>query len=170
MTRHLLLSVSALTLTLGAFAQTKISGSIDCDKSDPVHAIPIPDREGYAYVISQEKCTWTKALTVEGLDAKTFVHTFFNEVMGAATRTTSTGVTTYSNGDKGFTRATGTVDAKAMTISGKWTMFGGTGKVRGVKGGGGFTCKMKGAAPGSGMTCDVEGEYTLPAAPAAKKK
>ena len=169
MPRYSLLFLGVLTLPLSAFAQTKVSGSIDCDKSDPVHAIPVPDREGYTYVISQEKCTWTKPLVVEGLDAKTFVHTFFNEVMGASARTTSTAVTTYSNGDKGFTRATGTVDEKALTVSGKWTLQGGTGKLHAVKGGGSFTCKLKGA-PGAGMTCDVEGEYTLAAAPAAKKK
>lgn len=170
MTRHFLLLVCVLTLTLGAFAQTKIAGSLDCDKADPMHAIPVPDRVGYAYMISQEKCTWTKTFTVEGLEAKTFVNTIFQEVTGATARTTAAGVTTYDNGDKGYTRATGTLDVKAMTVTGKWTFSGGTGKLRHINGGGTFTCKTKAAEPGSGMTCDVEGEYTLPTAPAGKKK
>lgn len=147
-----------------AVAQNKASGTLDCDKADPMHTIPIPDRQGYAFMISQNKCTWTKSLGIEGLEAKEFVNTGFNEVMGTSIRSTALGVTTYSNGDKGYTRATGTGDAKAMTLSGKWTFSVGTGKLRGIKGGGTYTCKMKSSEPGGGYTCDVEGEYTLPPA------
>jgi hypothetical protein len=164
MTRCFLLFASALALTLSAFSQTKISGSVDCDKSDPRHVIPIPDRAGYAYLISQNKCTWTKPFAIEGLEAKGFVNTVFDEVMGASIRTTAMGVTTYNSGAKGYTHTSGTTDAKAMTSSGKWIFSGGTGKLGGIKGGGTYTCKMKSAEPGSAYTCDVEGEYTPPAA------
>lgn len=164
MRRCFLLFASALALTLSAFAQTKTSGSLDCDKSDPRHAIPIPDREGYSYVIGQNKCTWTKPIAIEGLEAKAFVNTVFDEMTGASGRTTASGVITYGSGDKSYTHSSGTIDAKAMTYSGKWTHAGGTGKLRGIKGGGTSTCKMKSAEPGSGYTCDIEGEYTLPAA------
>lgn len=163
MTRCFLLFASALALTLSAFAQTKASGSLDCDKSDPRHVIPIPDHKGYAYVIGQSKCTWTKPIAIEGLEAKEFVNTVFNEVMGASVRMTGSGVTTYGSGDKGYTHSSGTSDVKAMTSSGKWTFSGGTGKLRGIKGGGTYTCKMKSDEPGSAYTCDVEGAYTLPA-------
>jgi len=164
MTRRFLLFASALALTLSAFAQTKTSGSLDCDKSDPRHVIPIPDREGYSYLIGQNKCTWTKPIAIEGLEAKGFVNTVFNEVMGASVRTTALGVTTYGSGDKSYTHSSGTIDAKTMTSPGKWTFSGGTGKLRGIKGGGTYTCKMKSAEPNSGYTCDVDGEYTLPTA------
>ena len=164
MTRCLLLFASALALTLSAFAQTKVSGSIDCEKADPRHVIPIPDHKGYAYGINQNKCTWTKPIAIEGLEAKEFVNTVFNEVMGASVRMTASGVTTYGNGDKGYTHSSGTSDVKAMTSSGKWTFSGGTGKLRGIKGGGTYTCTMKSAEPGSAYTCDVEGAYTLPVA------
>jgi len=143
-----------------AVAQNKVSGTIDCDKGDPMHAIPIPDRQGYSFVISQHKCTYTKPIAIEGLEAKEFVNTVFNEVMGASIRTTASGITTYSNGDKGYTRSAGTGDAKAMTRSGKWTFSGGTGKLSGMKGGGTYTCKMKSSEPGVGYTCNIEGEAT----------
>jgi hypothetical protein len=51
-----------------------------------------------------------------------------------------------------------------LTASGKWIVTGGTGKLRGIKGGGTYTCKIKSAEPGAGYACNVEGEYTLPAA------
>ena len=143
-----------------AVAQNKVSGVIDCDKADPMHSIPVPDRQGYSFVISQHKCTYTKSIAIEGLEAKEFVNSVFNEVMGASIRTTASGITTYSNGDKGYTRSAGTGDAKAMTRSGKWTFSGGTGKLSGMKGGGTYTCKMKSSEPGVGYTCNIEGEAT----------
>src|SRR5512136_1586691 len=152
--------------TSNAVAQNKVSGAIDCDKADPMHAIPLPDRQGYSFVISQHKCTYTKSIAIEGVEAKEFVNSVFNEVMGASVRTTASGVTTYSNGDRGYTRSTGTGEAKAMTRSGKWTFSGGTGKLSGIKGGGTYTCKMKSSEPGVGYACDIEGEATL--APAKK--
>ena len=168
---HQLSIVSAILLLAcicvpasSAVAQNKISGTLDCGKADPEHAIPIPDRQGYSFAISQHKCTWTKSLGIEGLEAKEFVNTGFSEVVGASARSTALGITTYSNGDKGYTRATGTIDVKAMTLSGKWTFSGGTGKLRSIKGGGTYTCKMKSSDPAGGYSCEVEGEYTpLPA-------
>jgi hypothetical protein len=164
MIRFAVLFVSALALTLSAFAQTKMSGSFDCDKADPMHMIPIPDREGYAFSISQHKCAWTKPVVMEGLEGTVFVNTVSYEMTGATVRTTAWGVTTYDGGVKGFTRSSGTSDRKALTSSGKWTIAGGTGKLRGFKGGGTYTCKMKSDEAGAGYTCEVAGEYTPPAA------
>ncbi len=164
MTRYLLLFACALAIALSAVAQTKTSGSIDCDRADPMQVIPIPDREGFAYVIGQYKCTWTKPVAIEGLEAKDFVNTVFNEVIGTSARITATGVAHLSNGDKFFNHSTGTRDMKTMTSSGKWAFTLGTGKVSGIKGGGTYKCKMKSAESGAGYTCDTEGEYTLPPA------
>ena len=158
-----LLVACALALTSSALAQTKISGSLDCDKGDPRYQIPVPDREGFAFVMDQNKCTWPTGGSLEGLQPKEFLNTRFIEVTGASARTTAAGVTRYDNGDKLYTRSMGPTDPKALTSSGKWTVTGATGKLRGIKGGGTYTCKMKSAEPGAGYTCDVEGEYTLPA-------
>jgi hypothetical protein len=98
---------------------------------------------------------------MEGLEARDFVNTVAGEVGPRAMRTTSSGVTTYTNGDKVFTRAQGTIDPQSGAGKGKWTYQSGTGKLKGVRGGGDFTCKMKGADPSAGYTCEVEGEYTI---------
>jgi len=164
MKTQLFVVVCALTLASSALAQTKISGSLDCDKGDPRYAIPVPDREGFAFVMDQNKCTWPKSSPVEGLQPKELINTRFVEVTGASVRTTAAGVTRYDNGDKLFTRSTGPGDLKGLTSSGKFIVTGGTGKLLGIKGGGTYTCKMKSAEPGAGYTCDVVGEYTLAAA------
>lgn len=163
MKKQLLFVACALALASSAVAQTKISGSLDCDKGDPRYAIPVPDREGFAFVMDQNKCTWPKSTPVEGLQPKELINTRFIEVTGASARTTAAGVTRYDNGDKLFTRSSGSTDLKALTASGKWTVTGGTGKLLGTKGGGTYTCKMKSAEPGAAYTCDVEGEYAVAA-------
>jgi hypothetical protein len=150
-------------IPLSAVAQTKASGTLDCDKADPMHVIQIPDREGFSYAISQNKCTWTKPMTIAGIDGKEFINTAFSETAGASIRTTATGATNYGT-DRVYSRSTGTLDQKTLTYSGKWTFISGTGKLRGIKGAGTYTCKAKGADPGAGYTCESEGEYTLPAA------
>jgi hypothetical protein len=166
MTRHIVFVVCALALASSAMAQSKITGTVDCDKVEPAYQIPIPDREGVAFAMSQARCTWPKHSPIEGLQATEFVNTNFLEVTGASARSTANGVTRYDNGDKLFTRSTGTNDLKALTGSGKWTIVGGTGKLIGLKGGGTYTCKMKGSEPSSGYVCEIQGEYT----PAAAKK
>ena len=164
MKNNLLVLCCALAMASSVFAQTKISGSMDCQKADPRHVIQIPDREEFVYAISQFKCTWTKDLGIEGLQSKDYINTVFGEAMGSTIRITATGVTHYLNGDKVYSRSVGTRDQKALTSSGKWTIVLGTGKLRGIKGGGSYTCKMKGAEPDAGYSCESEGEYTLPAA------
>jgi hypothetical protein len=163
MKRLLLFVACAVALASSAVAQTKITGSIDCGKGDPSYTIPIPDREGFAFVMDQNKCTWPKSGPVEGLQPKELVNTRFIEVTGASSQTTAAGVTRYDNGDKLYTRSTGPGKLKELTSSGKWTIVGGTGKLAGIKGGGTYTCTLKSADPGAGYTCDVVGEYTVPA-------
>ena len=121
-------------------------------------------REGFAYSISQHRCSWPKPIAIKGAKTMEYVSTGSTEVMGPSITTTSQGITTYDNGDKGFTRATGKVDGKAGTNSGKWTFIGGTGHLSGIKGGGTFVCKLKGPEPGAGFACDIKGSYTLPPA------
>ena len=163
MKTHLLLFSCALAIASSSFAQTKTAGSIDCDKADPMHVIQIPDRPGFSYAISQSKCTWTKSMTLAGIEGKEFVNTGFSETTGSSTRTTGIGVTNYG-ADRVYSRSTGTLDPKTLTYSGKWTFIDGTGKLRGIKGSGTYTCKAKSAEPVAGYTCESEGEYTLPAA------
>lgn len=160
MRSRLLLFACASAFASTAIAQNKIAGSIDCDKSDPMNAIPVPDRQGFAFVIGQNKCTWPKPVVIKGVQAKDFTNTNFSEIRGNSVQTTALGVTVYENGDKVLTRSTGSVDVKNGTDTGKWTIIDGTGKHAGSKGGGTYVCKLKGPEPGAGYTCDIKGSYT----------
>ncbi len=159
-----ILVACALALTSAALAQTKISASLDCDKGAPSYLIPVPDREGFAFGMNQNKCTWSKGPSIQGLQPTEFINTAFNELEGASGLSTAAGLTRYDNGDKLYSRSTGTHDLKALTVSGKWSYTVGTGKLLGIKGGGTYTCKMKGPEADAGYTCEVAGEYTVPAA------
>lgn len=161
--RTCLFVACALAFASSVLGQSKLSGSIDCGKADPMYQIPVPDREGVAFVIGQTKCTYLESSPVGGLQPKDFVNTSFLEVTGDSAHTTAAGVTTYDNGDKLFTHSTGPNEMKTLTASGKWTVAGGTGKLAGIKGGGTYTCKMKSAEPNAGYTCTIRGEYSLAA-------
>ncbi len=164
MIRYLLAFSCVFMLASSAVAQTKFSGTLECGKADPTYTIQVPDREGYSFVISQTKCTWTKPFAIAGLESKNNVQTESDEVTGNTIKNIAYGSTQFSNGDKAFHRGLSTVDQKAQTSLGKWTFTTGTGKLRGIKGSGTSTCKIKSTASGENYTCEVEGEYTLPAA------
>ena len=161
MTHRLLLFAFATAVASSAVAETKIAATIDCDKAEPRYVIPIPDRQGFALVISQSKCTWLKGVGIAGAQSKDFINTTFNEVAGPSVQSTGMGVSTFDSGDKTFSRSTGKFDVKAGTTTGKWTYTGGTGKLSGIKGGGSYLCKAKGTEPGVGYSCDIKGSYTL---------
>ena len=165
--RLFLLVMCALAIASSALAQTKISGTLDCNKAELSYAIPIPDLDNYAFSMNQNKCTWSSGFSIQGLQPTEFINTPFNEIEGASGQVTAKGVNRYDNGDKTYSRSTGISDLKALTSSGKWTYTGGTGTLSGIKGKGTYTCKMKSAEVGAGYTCEVTGEFTLP--PAAKK-
>jgi hypothetical protein len=164
MKKYLLVLFCALAASSIAVAQTKIYRSVDCDKAHQLYVTQIPDQEGSAYEISQNKCKFAKPFTIEGLEAKEFVNTSFNERMGTSVHATSVGVTYFANGDKLYQHSTSTMDQKAQTSSGNSTFISGTGRLLGIKGSVTFTCKGKGSESGAGYTCQGGGEYTLPAA------
>ncbi len=159
---YLLLLVFILALATFASAQTKLSGTLDCNKADPIHTLQVPDQNELSYVIAQYKCTWPKPLVIEGLQSKGNVDVEFYEIADNSLRYTTTAVTYYANGDKVFSKGTGTSDLKALKSSGQWTYTGGTGKFKGIKGGGTASCKDKSAESGSGYVCQIVSEHTLP--------
>jgi hypothetical protein len=164
MAKMLLVCACFLFLVSNAVAQTKASGTMECGKADSTYEIQIPEQEGSVYSITKSKCIWTKSFTIAGLESIQNAGVDFNEAAGTSSQTTSSGVTYYKNGDKTFHRGTGTNDPRTMIFTGKWMFVGGTGKFRGIKGGGTSTCKMKTADVGGEYVCEVKGEYTLPGA------
>ena len=151
-----------LTLPTAAWAQTKISGTLQCGKSDPSYTIPVGDRADHAFAISKVKCTWTKAPEIAGTQAKEHEYTMFADISGTSGRNRSAAVGTMANGDKYFAATQGTITLKegiSQMAEGTWSYTGGTGKLKGIKGKG--TYKGKAAADGA-FIFEVEGEYQLP--------
>jgi len=149
-------------LAAAANAQTKISGTLQCGKADPVYAIQVGDRPNHSFAISQIKCTWTRPLEIAGVQSKEDVYTGFSEARGNRSNDHSYGVVTMANGDKCFVRpqeSSTLKDGMLESAEGKWTFVGGTGKLKGLKGKG--TYKGKGAADGT-STWEIEGESELP--------
>ena len=154
------LTVFALAAT--ASAQTKISGTLQCSKADPVYTIQVGDRSDHAFTISKLTCTWTKPTEIAGINHKNEEVTVFGEVTGNRVQARSRNVDTLANGDKYYvsTQASETLkEGLLQTAEVTWTITGGTGKCKGMKGKG--TTKGKGAADGT-STWEVEGEYELP--------
>ncbi len=145
-----------------ASAQNKISGTLQCSKADPVYTIQVGDRPDHAFTISKLTCAFTKPTEIGGIIHKSEEVTIFGEVTGNRVRARSRNVDTMANGDKYYvsTQASETLkEGVLQTAEVTWTITGGTGKFKSMKGKG--TTKGKGAADGT-STWEVEGEYELP--------
>jgi hypothetical protein len=151
----------ALLAAVGAGAQTKTSGTLKCDKPEPVYSIEVGDRPGHAMLLEKSACSWTQGLAIGSDKAKEGTNVATVEV--TATRGVGNGahVSTMESGDKFFVSyqyISPMKDGKPGETSGKWSYTGGTGKLKGVKGGGTF--KVTFGQDGT-STAEVEGEYTL---------
>ena len=160
--RTILTFLVTLTLSTAAWAQTKISGTMQCDKPDPVYTLTVGDRPDHAFTISKSKCTWPKATEIAGTQATASEITSFAEIRGNRGSLRGANVMTMASGDKVFTSSLGSVTVKEGTIQsaeGTWSYTGGTGKLKGLKGKGTYKSKV---APDGARTIEVEGEYQLP--------
>jgi len=143
-------------------AATKISGTVQCGKSDEQHALDVGDKPHHSFNISKGKCTWTKPMEIAGTQTKDDDGTNFEEVSGDKSTGHGYVVGTMANGDKVYVRTHGSAtmkDGNLQAGQGTWSFTGGSGKLKGIKGKG--TYKGKGAADAS-ATYEVEGEYQLP--------
>ena len=172
-----LLWLAVLTLAVPASAQTKVSGKAHCTKADPDYSLEVGDKPGHALTARKAACTWADgSLQIEGQTTKTGTDAATGEMNGATVRDSGYHTATTDKGDKYTVHFAGTMKMakdNTGTFEGKWTFVSGTGKLKGIKGGG--TYKGTAAADGS-ADVDVEGEYTMaakttapPAAPVKKK-
>lgn len=160
MRRFILVAVVVGFGAASASAQTKVSGTMQCPKAETQQFVPVGDRPEHSLGVEQYKCTWSKPLEIEGAKSKDDVITETNEISGGSVHSHGFSVDTTEGGDKYFTRFQGTATMKDGTLEsskGTWTFNGGTGKLKGIKGKGTYTC----APSGDGFTCDAEGEYQL---------
>lgn len=145
---------------VAASGQTKTSGTAQCAKADPQHVIPVGDRPDHSLGVEQAKCTWTKPMEIEGAKSKDGVSTATDDISGNTVRARGVHVSTMDSGDKYFVWYQGTAtmkDGALVSQKGNWGFTGGTGKLKGIKGKGTFTC----APSGDGVSCEVEGDYQL---------
>lgn len=148
-----------LAVATGAEGQNKLSAPWQCTKPEPQYRIDVADRPNHAFVISQFKCTAMKPWEIAGVQTEGGTGTHFDDVRGTTSRYRGYFVATMANGDKAFYPYQGTATLKEGVIESaehKWTLVGGTGKLKGVKGQG--TCKGKGNPDGT-VNWECEGEY-----------
>lgn len=135
-----------------AAAQTKFSGTLQCGQADTEHAIPVGDVPDHSLAVLQAKCTYSKPIEIAGAKSVSTVVTITNEVSGDTVRARGCQVATMDSGDKVFISHEGTGGSDGQ--DGTWTFTGGTGKLKGIKGKGTYSCSSGG--------CDIAGEYQLP--------
>ena len=154
---------------VGVQAQGKIASQWKCGKATVEHSVDVGDQPGHAYVVSQTKCAAAKG-EIGGVQEKEGTGTEFHDVNGNANSWHGTFVETLASGDKihysykGSGKAAG---GQFVSGTNTWSISGGTGKLKGIKGQGG--CKGAGGPDGT-ATWDCEGTYHTAAAAPAKKK
>jgi hypothetical protein len=151
-----------------AMAQTKISGKQTCSKPDPNYTIDVGDQAGHTLMMQKATCTWGTPMAIEGANTKDSVDVSTSDTRGARTLSNGYAMITLDSGDKFTVRYRGTATAAkdgTVKYDGKWAFISGTGKVKGIKGGG--TYSGTGPADGS-VAVDVEGQYTISAMGAMK--
>jgi hypothetical protein len=161
LSRLLLIAGIACLWSVGAVAQTKTAGSNLCSKPDPAHMLPAGDRPDHMFGVDTMKCTWPKPFEIGTDKAKESVATESMEMSGNKARAHGVHVVTMESGDKVFVNFQGVTtfkDGKPVGGKGTWSIGGGTGKYKALKGKGTYTC----APSGDSMGCSGEGEYEAP--------
>jgi len=156
------------TTTPSEKAGIKTEGVVRCDKPEKTYSFEVGDRPGHSLIISQRKCTWTRPLELIGSHSKDGIATQFVEQMEGILHLHGFEVDTLDSGDKLTMRIMGQIageDGPAKN-EGRWGLMRGTGKLKGIKGGGGYEGQL--AADGS-ITFQLEGAYVLPDEPAGNQ-
>jgi hypothetical protein len=122
----------------------KIEGKVRCDKPDPAYSIEVPDRAGHALMISKRKCTWTAPMLIMGAKTKDGVAVAYAEKKEGMLSVHGFETDTLDNGEKLTWQSMGQVLAEKgpATATGRWSLMRGTGKFKGIKGGGSFEEKI----------------------------
>src|ERR1700732_87332 len=136
----------------------KVEGKVRCDKPDPAYSIEVPDRPGHVLMISKRKCNWTEPMVVMGAKTKDGVAVSFTEKMEGTLHVHGFEVDTLDNGEKLTWQSMGQVLAEKgpATAKGRWSLMRGTGKFKGIKGGGTYEGKLE---ADDVLTLDLEGIY-----------
>jgi hypothetical protein len=122
----------------------KVEGKVRCDKPDPAYSIEVPDRPGHALMIARRKCTWTEPMLILGAKTKDGVAVSFAEKSEGMLHSNGFETDTLDNGEKLTWKSMGQVLAEKgpATATGRWSLMRGTGKFKGIKGGGSYEEKL----------------------------
>ena len=126
----------------------KVEGKVRCDRPDPVYSIEVPDRPGHALSLAQRKCNWTEPLVImggkTGAKSKDGVAVSFTEKMEGVLHVHGFETDTLDNGEKLTWQSMGQVLAEKgpANTKGRWSLMRGTGKFKGIKGGGTYEGKL----------------------------
>jgi hypothetical protein len=150
---------AACVWSAGALAE-KFTGTCECGKSDPQHLLQAGDRPDHSFGVESAKCSWTKPADLGGDKTKDGVATHMIEISGKKIRFHGVHEVTLQSGDKVALPYQGngvSKDNHETQSHGTFSLGEATGKLKGIKGKGTFTCK----SAGEGVSCEVEGEYEL---------
>ena len=136
----------------------KVEGKVRCDKPEPTYSIEVPDRAGHALELTKRKCTWTEPMEIMGTKTKTRVAVGFTEKMESTLHLHSFEVDTLDDGEKLTMQSQGQVlgDKGPVSSKGRWSYMRGTGKFKGIKGGGTYEGKLE---ADDVLTLELEGVY-----------
>jgi hypothetical protein len=142
----------------GAANLIKVEGKVRCEKPDPEYSIEVPDRPGHALMIAERKCVWTEPLVIMGAKTKTGVAVSFTERMEGSLHIHGFETDTLDNGEKLTWQSMGQVLAEKGPVDskGRWSLMRGTGKYKGIKGGGTYEGKLE---ANDVLTLDFDGIY-----------
>jgi hypothetical protein len=121
-----------------------VEGKVRCDKPDPAYSIEVPDRPGHALMIARRTCTWTEPMLILGAKTKNGVAVSFAEKSEGMLHSNGFETDTLDNGEKLTWKSMGQVLAEKgpATATGRWSLMRGTGKFKGIKGGGSYEEKL----------------------------
>jgi hypothetical protein len=158
--RILVPAVLLMTLVnVNAFADNSFSLTGQCAKSDPQHALPVPDSPGHVLIVAKSHCTLSGG-EVNGLALKQQDVYGTTELNGVNMTEHGYVIVTAEGGDKAFVtyQGKGTVHDKTGDGDGTWKFTGGTGKLKGLEGKGTY----KTAAKADGTATDqIDGGWNI---------
>jgi hypothetical protein len=122
----------------------KLEGKVRCDKPNPAYSIEVPDRPGHALLLEKRRCNWSEPMAIMGAKTKDGIAVSFTEKMEGTLHAHGFEVDTLDNGEKLTWQSMGQVLAEKGPAStkGRWSFMRGTGKFRGIKGGGTYEGKL----------------------------
>jgi hypothetical protein len=146
-----------------------IEGSIRCQKPEPGYTIEVPDRPGHALTLAHRKCSWTAPWTIAGAKPKSGVAVNFAEKMEGVLHVHGFQVDTLDTGDQLTLRTMGQIPAEKGPVktTGRWSFMRGTGKFKGIRGGGTYEGKLESDET---LTLKLEGVYVPAEMPAGQEQ